>query len=127
MLLAPRTRTRTRATSRTLRRFGLLLAAGFTVAGLTACTAENATAEDAYAVGCPALDAAVAGGSVANQAAVRGLEAIRDSGGLDPEPQRWVEAAIGVLTSSDPDDIPADARALLVDGCADNGYPLQNL
>lgn len=97
------------------------------VTSLTACSSASPTAEDAYAIGCPAVDAAVAGGSVANQAAVRALEVARDSGQLDPEPTAWVEAAIGVLTASDPNDIPADAKKLLVDGCADHGHPLQNL
>jgi hypothetical protein len=110
-----------------LRRLGLLLAAGLTVTGLTACASDGQAAEDAYKIGCPALDAAVAGGSVVNEAAVKALQAAHDSGQLDPEPMKWVAAAIGVLTSSDPNDIPADARKLLVDGCADHGYTLQNL
>ena len=95
--------------------------------GLTGCTSDSPGTQDAYKIGCPALDAAMAGGSVANQAAIKGLEAIRDSGQLDPEPAKWVDAALGALQSANPDDIPADARKLLVDGCADHGYTLQNL
>jgi hypothetical protein len=113
--------------TRPLLRFGLLLATVLTVAGLTGCTSDSQGAQDAYKIGCPALDTAMAGGSVANQAAIKGLETIRDSGQLDPEPARWVDAALGALKSADPDDIPADARKLLVDGCADHGYTLQNL
>ncbi len=108
--------------------FGLLLAAAaLTVTGLTGCTSDSQGTQDAYKIGCPALDTAMAGGSVANQAAIKGLEALRDSGQLDPEPATWVDAALGALQSADPDDIPADARKLLVDGCADHGYTLQNL
>ena len=113
--------------TRPLLRFGLLLAAALTVTGLTGCTSDSQGTQDAYKIGCPALDAAMAGGSVANQAAIKGLEAIRDSGQLDPEPAKWVDAALGALQSANPDDIPADARKLLVDGCADHGYTLQNL
>ena len=109
-------------------RLGLLLAAGaMTVAGLTACSSDSQGAEDAYKIGCPALDAAVAGGSVANQAAIKGLQAIRDSGQLDPEPQKWVDAAISALESGSTKDIPAEARQLLVDGCTKHGYKLRNL
>lgn len=106
----------------------MLLAAGaMTLTGLTACSSDSQGAEDAYKIGCPALDAAVAGGSVANQAAVKGLQTIRDSGQLDPEPQKWVDAAIGVLESGSVQDVPAEARQLLVDGCAKHGYELRNL
>lgn len=115
------------ASSRPIHRLGLLLAAALAVTGLTACASDGQTAQDAYKIGCPALDAAMAGGSVANRAAIKGLETLRDSGQLDPEPAKWVDAALGALTSADPADIPADARALLVDGCADHGYTLQNL
>lgn len=115
------------ARHRTHRSLGLLLAAVVTVTGLAACSPDSQGAEDAYKVGCPALDAAVAGGSVVNQAAVKALRAARDSGQLDPEPTKWIEAAIGVLTSSDPSAVSTDARKLLIDGCADHGYPLQNL
>ena len=113
--------------TRPLLRFGLLLATVVTVVGLTGCTSDSQGAQDAYKIGCPALDAAMAGGSVANQAAIKGLEAIRDSGQLDPEPAKWVDAALGALRSANPDDIPAEARKLLVDGCAAHGYPLKNL
>jgi hypothetical protein len=114
--------------ARSLRRFGLLLATVLIAAGgLSACSSDSAAAEDAYKIGCPAVDTAVAGGSVANQAAVKALQAAHDSGQLDPEPMKWIEAAIAALTSSDPTDLPTDARTLIVDGCADHGYTLQNL
>ncbi|MFT4164763.1 MAG: hypothetical protein QM650_05930 [Microlunatus sp.] len=108
-------------------RLGLLLVAGLAVTSLAACSTESQSADDAYKIGCPALDAAAAGGSTLNQAAVKALEAARDSGQLDPEPTKWVDAAISVLSSSDMSDIPADAKKLLIDGCAEHGYTLQNL
>lgn len=110
-----------------LRRLGLLVAAGLAVTALTSCSSDSQPTQDAYKIGCPALDAAMAGGSVANQAAVKALEAARDSGQLDPEPEKWVNAAIGALTSSDPSAVSADAKKLLIDGCAEHGYTLQNL
>jgi hypothetical protein len=114
-----------RSPHRPLHRLGLLLAAGLAVAGLTACSTDSQSAEDAYKIGCPALDAALAGGSVANQAAIKGLQVIRDSGQLDPEPAKWVDTAIAALT--DPGDIPDDAKTMLTDGCEEHGYTLQNL
>jgi hypothetical protein len=112
---------------RPLLRLGLLVAAGLTVTGLTSCSSDSQGTQDAYKIGCPAVDTAMAGGSVANQAAITGLETLRDSGQLDPEPAKWVDAALGALRSANPDDIPAEARKLLVDGCAAHGYPLKNL
>lgn len=112
---------------RPLHRVGLVIAAIVTTVGLTACTSDTQAEQDAYKIGCPALDTALAGGSVANQAAIKGLEALRDSGQLDPQPKQFVDAALDVLTSADPDDIPADAKKLLIDGCSDHGYTLQNL
>jgi hypothetical protein len=106
---------------------GLMLAAVLLTAGLTACSPDSQSAEDAYKIGCPALDAAVAGSGTVKDAAVKGLETIRDSGQLDPQPQEWLETAIKALKSSNPKDLPADARKTLVDGCADHGYKLKNL
>lgn len=96
-------------------------------ATLTACAESGLTAQDAYQVGCPAVDAAVGGGSVVNTATVAGMKALRDSDQLNPEAQRWLVAAIGAIESADPNAMPADARKLVVDGCADHGYPLRNL
>jgi hypothetical protein len=91
------------------------------------CSQADVQPEDAYRIGCPAVDGAVASGSVAKKATVAGLKKLSASGQLDPEPQQWVDATISLLNAAKPEDIPADARALIVDGCADNGYPLQNL
>src|SRR3954452_16971930 len=77
---------------RPLRRIGLLVATAAAVVGLTACSPDSPTTQDAYKIGCPAVDTALAGGSVANQAAIKGLEALRDSGQLDPQPTEWVDA-----------------------------------
>ncbi len=118
---------RTASRHRTRHRLGLLLAAGLAATSLAACSTENQSADDAYKIGCPALDAAAAGGSTLNQAAVKALETARDSGQLDPEPTKWVDAAINVLNSPDSGNISAEAKKLLIDGCAEHGYTLQNL
>ena len=91
------------------------------------CAQADVKAEDAYRIGCPAVDGAVASGSVAKKATVAGLKKLSGSGQLDPEPQQWVDATISLLTAAKPEDIPTDARKLIIDGCAENGYPLRNL
>ena len=94
--------------------------------GLTACSSTGISAEDAYKIGCPAVDAAAGGQSLASKATVAGLKELSRSGVLDPEPQRWVDATISLL-DSDPNAVSSEAKRLIADGCADNGYPLRNL
>jgi hypothetical protein len=97
------------------------------MAGLTSCSSSGITAEDAYKIGCPAVDSAVGGGSVVGKATVAGLKKLSESGTLDPEPQRWLDATISLLESDDPDKVSSEAKKLIIDGCAENGYPLRNL
>ncbi len=94
--------------------------------GLAGCS-QAISAEDAYKIGCPAVDSAVGGGSLVNQATVAGLKKLSQSGALDPEPQRWTDAVISLLESDDPSQVSAEAKNLIIKGCADNGYPLRNL
>ena len=110
-----------------VRRLLLVVAAALTAATLVSCSQSEISAADAYKVGCPAVDVAVAGGSVANKATVAGLRALRDSNQLNPQAQEWLTAAVQAIETADVDALPAGARQTLVDGCADNGYPLQNL
>ena len=93
--------------------------------GLGGCAEAGLSPGDAYAIGCPAVDSAVATGSVANKATLTGLRALRDAGQLDQQSQAWVEATIAVLEN--PNDVPDDARQLIIKGCADHGQPLKNL
>jgi hypothetical protein len=122
---------RTASVSRSARAglFGvaMLTVVGLTTVGLSGCSTDSRSAQDAYRIGCPALDAAVAGGGTVKDATIKGLEIIRDSGQLDRQPQEWLETAIRGLTASSPKDLPTDARKTLVDGCADHGYPLKDL
>jgi hypothetical protein len=95
--------------------------------GFTSCSQTPVNAADAYKIGCPAVDAAAESGSMVNKVTVAGLKKLSQSGKLDPEPQRWVDATISLLESDNPKDAPSDVKKLIVDGCAKNGYPLQNL
>jgi hypothetical protein len=95
--------------------------------GLTGCSDSPVDAADAYQVACPLVDATIAGGSVTNRAALAGLKALRDSRQLAAESQQWLESAITVLESANPEDLPADVRQRVVDGCAEHGHPLRNL
>jgi hypothetical protein len=116
-----------RSRSRRSRVALLAVGIGLSLAGLAACSNDTQTTADAYRLGCPAIDAAISGSGTAKEATVKGLEVIRDSGQLDPQPQEWLDTAIMALQGSSPSDLPADARKTLVDGCAEHGYPLQNL
>jgi hypothetical protein len=107
----------------------LLAAVLLTVAvlvGVASCS-SGVTAEDAYKVGCPAVDSAVGGGSFVSKATVAGLKKLSESGTLDPEPQKWLDATISLLESDNPNQVSSDAKQLIIDGCAKNGYPLRNL
>lgn len=91
---------------------------------LTGCSQVGLSAADAYKVGCPALDAVAASGSVAGRVALAGLEQLRDSGQLAGQSQQFVETAI--LYLKDPTQVPAEGRQAIKDGCAANGYQLKN-
>ncbi len=95
--------------------------------GLASCAEAGVSQADAYRIGCPAVDAAAGGGSVASKASLTGLRKLSESGQLDPEPQKWLDATISLLESDDPQAAPSDAKQLILDGCAENGYPLRNL
>jgi hypothetical protein len=95
--------------------------------GLSSCAETNLSASDIYKVGCPAVDAAAGGSSAVSKLTVAGLKKVSESGRLDPEPQRWVDAVITLLDSEDPRNAPDDVQKLIIEGCEKNGYPLQNV
>ena len=111
-----------------MRRLIVAAVFGFAVLlGFTSCAQTTIQAADVYKIGCPAVDTAVGGGSAVSKVTVAGLKKLSESGQLDPEPQRWVDATISLLESDDPRNPPSDAKKLIIDGCANHGYPLQNL
>jgi hypothetical protein len=95
--------------------------------GFASCAQADLSTSDIYRIGCPAVDAAAGGGSAVSKVTVAGLKKLSESGKLDPEPQRWLDAVISMLDSEDPKNAPDDVQKLIKDGCAKNGYPLQNL
>ena len=99
-----------------------------TLLGLVACSENTITADDAYKIGCPAVDTAVAGGGIAAKATVAGLKKLSASGQLDPEPQKWLDAVISLLEADgDPNKVSSEAKQLIIQGCANAGYELKNL
>jgi hypothetical protein len=97
------------------------------LSGLAACSESEFGATDAYRVGCPTLDAVLGGGAIANKAGVATLRKLSEQPELGEEARQWFAAAAPVLENANADDLPADTKAVLVDGCNDNGYKLQNL
>ena len=113
------------AYARCMRRVVAAFAFTFAVLlGLGSCAQTDISASDIYRIGCPAVDAAAGGGSMVSKVTVLGLKKLSESGKLDPEPQRWLE---GVISMLDPKNAPDDVQKLIKDGCARNGYPLQNI
>ena len=110
-----------------MRRVVAALALVLVFPGLASCSEANVKAEDAYKVGCPAVDSAVAGGSIVSKATVAGLRKLSQSGQLDPEPQKWLDATISVLDADNPNASSDSAKKLIIDGCATHGYQLRNL
>lgn len=95
--------------------------------GLAGCSQTSVTTADAYKIGCPAVDATMASGSVANRVAVSTLREVRDRAHPSKQTKRWLNASIDLLTAENPDAISPRTKKLIIDGCKRNGYPLQNL
>src|SRR5215216_4882747 len=111
-----------------MRRLIVAAVLGFTsLLGFTSCAQTPVQASDIYKIGCPAVDAAAGGSSAVSKVTVAGLKKLSESGKLDPEPQRWVDAVITLFDSEDPRNAPDEVQKLVIEGCAKNGYPLQNL
>lgn len=102
----------------------LAAAAAVGVLTFAGCAEAGLTAEDAYRVGCPALDAVAASGETVGKVALVGLEKLRDSGQVSGEAKVWVERSITFL--GDPDKVSEADKQFLRDGCAAHGYTLQN-
>src|SRR5215210_727487 len=90
------------------------LTAAVSLSGLVACSDAGITEADAYQIGCPALDAVVGGGSLGSKATVATLKKIREQPKLGDQTTRWLDAAIGALETTNPNDMPADAKAMLI-------------
>ncbi len=109
------------------RRLAVSVAAVAGLSGLVGCSGSGISETDAYKIGCPAVDAVVAGGTLGSKATVAALEKLRQQPDLGAGTTKWIDAAIGALKTTDPNDMPKGAKSVLVGGCADHGYPLRNL
>ena len=105
----------------------MTVAAAAALTGLAGCSETGINEVDAYKIGCPAVDAVVAGGSLGTKATVAGLEKLREQPGLSTQTGQWLDAAIGALQTTDPNEMPSGTKSVLIDGCAKNGYALRNL
>ena len=108
-----------------MRRVSLFAAVAVGAVVLAGCAETGLTAQDAYKVGCPAIDAVAASGSTVGKVAVAGLEKLRESGSVTGEGAHWLDLSIDFLKN--PEKVPAEGKKLLIDGCAANDYTLQNI
>jgi hypothetical protein len=95
--------------------------------GLVGCSQTSLTVEDAYKIGCPAIDATVASGSVANEVVLATLKEVRDRAKPTDEAKQWIDASIELLSADEPGDVSKQTRKLIINGCKKHGHPLQNL
>ncbi len=102
----------------------LLVGALAGILALSGCSQAGVSVDDAYKVGCPALDAVAASGSVVGKVALAGLEQLRDSGNVSGDAKKWVETSITFL--SDPKKVSESDKKFIKDGCASHGYQLKN-
>ena len=91
---------------------------------LTGCSQAAVSAADLYTIGCPALDAVAASGSVAGQVAVTGPEKLRGSGQVTGESRQFLDLAITYL--KDPAKVPAESKKQIKAACKANGQELKN-
>jgi len=104
-----------------------MAAGAIALVALSGCSQTDLTTEDAYKIGCPAIDATVASGAVANEVAVTTLKEVRDRSHPSKDTKKWLNAAINVLTSKHPNRVSHQTKKMIIKGCKENGYPLQNL
>lgn len=104
-----------------------LAAGAMVLVALSACSQSDLTTEDAYKIGCPAIDATVASGAVANDVAVTTLREVRARSHPSKDTKKWLDSAIDLLTTDHPNHLSTQTKKLIIKGCKENGYPLQNL
>ncbi len=101
-----------------------LLAGAAGIVVLSGCSQAGLSVDDAYKVGCPALDAVAASGSAVGKVALSGMEQLRDSGSVTGESKQWLDVAIEFLAH--PEKVSDENKKMIRDGCAAHGYKLQN-
>ena len=110
-----------------MRRIVLALGAVVTALTLTSCADTGVSASDAYKIGCPAVDSVLGGSTWPTTSRSPGSRRCATPGSSAPRLRAGWTRSSPRLESSDPKDMPADAKKIIVDGCEQNGYQLQNL
>lgn len=83
--------------------------------------------KDVYKVGCPAVDSGVAAGKVTKRVSAQTLRQVKKHGGISDAAAEWLDTAIRVLESDNPQSLPKKVLAPVVEGCKKNGFALRNL
>ncbi len=102
----------------------LLTGATVGLVALSGCSQAGLSVDDAYKVGCPALDAAAASGSAVGKVVLSSLEQLRDSGSVTGESRQWLDVTVDFLAN--PEKVSDENKKMIRDGCAAHGYKLQN-
>lgn len=107
---------------------GLMFAAGCSSGKPSGRSTATATgSDDAYNVGCPAVDTALGAGSIARRAASAVLGQLAGNSNLSADQRAWLRDAKELVGASKPDDVPGSVRARISKACKDHGHPLSNL
>jgi hypothetical protein len=114
---------------------GLMFAAGCSSSDDTSsadkhsdkATSTAIDSDDAYNVGCPAVDTALGAGSLARKAASVVLGKLAGDDNLSSDQREWLKDAKELVSASKPDDVPGSVRSRISTACKDHGHPLSNL
>lgn len=90
-------------------------------------TSSAISSDDAYNVGCPAVDTALGAGSLARRAASVVLGHLAGNDSLTSDQRQWLKDAKELVSASKPDDVPGSVRNRISKACKDHGHPLSNL
>lgn len=90
-------------------------------------TSTAISSDDAYNVGCPAVDTALGAGSLARKAASAVLGRLAGNDSLSSDQREWLKDAKELVSASKPDDVPGPVRSRISKACKDHGHPLSNL
>lgn len=83
--------------------------------------------KDVYKVGCPAVDSGAAAGKVTKKVSAETLRQVKKRGGVSDTAAEWLDTAIQVVESDNPQSLPKKVVAPVVEGCKKNGFALRNL
>lgn len=93
----------------------------------SAKSSDTVSKDDAYNIGCPALDTALGAGSFARKAASTVLGGLAGSDSVSADQKEWLNDAKQLLATSKPEDVPGSVRSRVSKACSQHGHPLANL